>query len=200
MTKFYREGDHSKGVCKSCRRVEKTTFKIRSVSLPSGKGVVSGVLASICDSCDSIVSLPQQSLPRIREAIRGKKQSIEVRIPRHLRDVLLTICLEVVPDGKPTEIEPFVLRYYMAIIADNKINVTSLRKHLKSRLMAGRSDDRISFRVSEDVLKTFEKRLKMVKMSRTEAIKAIIVQAKIDLIDKAAPRRLREIALSASAA
>jgi len=200
MTKFYREGDKSKGACSSCKAVVETTFKLTSVPLRSGRGKIDDVLAAICSQCGNLVSIPQQSTHRIREGLFGKKCPVEVRIPRHLRDVLLTVCVEIASDVKPTEIEPFVMRYYMAHIAHNKLNVGLLKKHLKSKLMEGRSDDRVSFRVSEGILKRFEQKIKMVKMSRTEAVKAIILQAKVDLLDKAAPRRLREIVLSASAA
>lgn len=200
MTKFYREGDQSKGVCNSCKAVVETTFKLTTVPLMSGKGKVDGVLAAVCNQCSALVSVPQQSVARIREGLFGKKCPVEVRIPKHLRDILLTICAEIASDAKPTEIEPFVMRYYMAHIAHNKLKVGLLKKHLKSKLLEGRANDRVSFRVSKQILKMFEQKLKMVRMSRTEAIKAIILQAKMDLIDKAAPRRLREIVLSASAA
>lgn len=200
MTKFYREGDKSKGICTSCKSVVGTTFELKEVPLISGKGSIDGVLAAVCDHCGNLVSIPQQSTARIRDGLFGKKCSVEVRIPRHLRDVLLTVCAEIATDTKPTEIEPFVMRYYMAHIANNKLNVGLLKKHLKSKLIEGRANDRVSFRVNEEILKKFGQKLKMVKLSRTEAIKAIILQAKVDLIDKAAPRRLREIVLSASAA
>jgi hypothetical protein len=200
MTNFYREGDKSKGTCASCKAVVETTFKLTSVPLMSGRGKVDEVLAALCDRCKTLVSVPQQSIHRIREGLFGKKCPVEVRIPRHLRDVLLTVCAEIASDAKPTEIEPFVLRYYMAHIAHNKLKAGLLKKHLRSKLLEGRANDRVSFRVSEEILIRFEQKLKIVKMSRTEAIKAIILQAKVDLIDKMAPRRLREIVLLASAA
>lgn len=112
--------------------------------------------------------MPQQSAPRIQEALFGKRCAVEARIPRHLRDVLLTICAEIATDAGPTEIEPFVMRYYIAHIAHNKIKVAALKRHLKSRLMEGRANDRISFRISEQILNQFEKKIKMVKMTRTE--------------------------------
>ncbi len=200
MKKFYREGDQSKGPCSKCKAVVNTTFKLATVPLMSGKGSVEGVLAAVCDQCDSLVSVPEQSVPRIHEGLFGKKIIVEVRVPKHLRDVLLTICAEIASDSKPTEIEPFVMRYYMAYIAQNKLKIRALKRHLKSKLVEGRANDRVSFRVSEQILSRFEQKLKMAKMTRTEAIKAIILQAKTDLIDKADPRRLQEIVLSASSA
>ncbi|MDB5037557.1 MAG: hypothetical protein JWQ35_1085 [Bacteriovoracaceae bacterium] len=200
MIKFYREGDHSRGICKVCKAVVDTTFKITTVPLMSGKGKVEGVLAAACDQCGALVSVPQQSTARIQEGLFGKRCRVEVRIPKHLRDILLTICTEIASDVKPTEIEPFVMRYYMAHIASNKLKVACLKKHLRSKFLEGRANDRVSFRVSEQILKRFGQKLKMIKINQTEAIKAIILQAKMDLLDKAAPRRLREIVLSASAA
>ncbi len=198
--KFYCEGDRSKGICKKCRSVVPTTFRVVSLPIENSKRVVEGVLAAACDYCKSIVSVPQQSAPRVQEAIFGRKCTVEVRLPRHLRDVLLNVCAEIAGEGGPREIEPFVLRYYIAHIAHNKIKVGALKKHIDSRLFDGKANDRVSFRISELVMEQFEKKLRFIRMNRTDAIKAIILQAKVDLIDKAAPRRLREIALSASAA
>ncbi|PIR22898.1 MAG: hypothetical protein COV44_05530 [Deltaproteobacteria bacterium CG11_big_fil_rev_8_21_14_0_20_45_16] len=200
MKRFYHEGEKSNGICKSCRTEVTTTFKSTTLALASGKGKVQGVLAAVCDDCGKVVAVPQQSAPRIREALFGKKLSVEVRVPRHLRDVLLTICSEITSDCKPTEIEPFVLRYYMAHIAHGRIQIRSLKKHLKSKLLQGRANDRLSFRVSEEVLRKFEKKIETVKLNRTDAIKMLILQAKVDLLDKAAPGRLKEIVLFASAA
>lgn len=198
--KFYCEGDRSKGICKKCKSVVPTTFRAVSLPIESSKRVIEGVLASACDQCGSIVAVPQQSAPRIQEAIFGRKCTVEIRLPKHLRDVLLNVCMEIAGEAGPREIEPFVLRYYIAHIAHNKIRVGALKKHMGSRLFDGKANDRVSFRVSELVLEQFEKKLQLIRMNRTDAIKAIILQAKVDLIDKAAPRRLREIALSASAA
>ena len=66
-----------------------TTFKLCTVPLSSGKGSVDDVLAAACDHCGHIVSIPKQSTPRIKEAFNTKKHSIEVRLPRHLLDILL---------------------------------------------------------------------------------------------------------------
>jgi len=200
MGKFYCEGDASKGYCSRCKSVVRTTFKLTTLPLSSKRGSVDGVLAALCDICGEVVSIPQQSTPRIREILLDKKCSVEARIPRHLRDVLLSVCSEVASDTKATEIEPFVIRYYIAHIAHNKIKLDQLKKHLKSRLTEGKANDRISFRMSDQVFRKFEEKLKAFKMSKTEALKAIILQAKTDLIDKGAPRRLREISMSASAA
>ncbi len=200
MIKFYREGDESRGPCSACKMIVSTTFKVTTVPLASGKGKVEGVLAAICNQCENVVSVPQQSTARIRESIFGQKRSVEVRIPKHLRDVLLTVCHAIATDSKCTEIEPFVIRYYMAQIAHGKLKASSLKKYLKSRLSEGRANDRISLKISDQVLNQFERKIKMIKLTRTEAIKAIILQAKMDVLDKAAPRRLREIVLSASAA
>jgi hypothetical protein len=67
--KLYRVGEKSKAICERCREVRPTTFRERSVPLSSGKGSVPIVLVAVCDACDSVVSVPQQSVPRIQEVV-----------------------------------------------------------------------------------------------------------------------------------
>jgi len=64
--KIYTVGEKSKAICDSCGQLRVTTFKERMVPLSSGKGNTPNILVAVCDTCDGVVSIPQQSAPRIR--------------------------------------------------------------------------------------------------------------------------------------
>lgn len=86
--KLFRLSEKSKAICPFCEAMRTTTFKERDVPLKSGKGLVSDVLVGVCDSCDQVVAIPQQSAPRIGEALRAPRRALEARIPRHLDDAM----------------------------------------------------------------------------------------------------------------
>ncbi len=67
---MYNVGDKSKAVCDDCENIVSTTFKQRIV-VGEVKGVhysAQDVLVGVCDCCHKTVSIPQQSVPQIREA------------------------------------------------------------------------------------------------------------------------------------
>lgn len=66
--KQYKEGDKSKAICSSCRTQVSTTFKMRHVPFSEIEGSVL-VLASVCDQCDLVVGIPQQSVKRIKRLV-----------------------------------------------------------------------------------------------------------------------------------
>ena len=68
---FYKIGDKSKAICDSCQQVRTTTFQERDVPLSSGKDCAHDLLVAVCDHCDHIVAIPQQSVSRIQEPIPG---------------------------------------------------------------------------------------------------------------------------------
>lgn len=67
--RLYKEGDKSRAVCPFCKGLRDTTFQVRTVPLSSGKGDVPDVLVGVCDVCDHIVAMPQQSATQVQEAI-----------------------------------------------------------------------------------------------------------------------------------
>jgi RNase P subunit RPR2 len=68
--KIYHVGEKSKGLCKNCKKLVPTTFKICSVPLSSEESRVDNILAAKCDLCDHIVSIPQQSATSIEEHLK----------------------------------------------------------------------------------------------------------------------------------
>lgn len=72
--KVYKLDEKSKGVCEDCGKMVSMTFQERTVPLSSGCGEVSGILAGVCDECNEVISIPQQSVPHVQEALRPKNR------------------------------------------------------------------------------------------------------------------------------
>ncbi|WP_282153924.1 hypothetical protein [Ruegeria atlantica] len=65
----YKLGDKSKGICSTCEEVVSTTFTHRDVPLDDESATVPGILAGVCDQCDTVVSIPGQSTPEIKRVM-----------------------------------------------------------------------------------------------------------------------------------
>jgi hypothetical protein len=66
--KLHNIGDKSQALCSFCKTRRTTTFAERDVPLSSGKGRVRDLLVAVCDTCDHVVAIPQQSVPRIKDS------------------------------------------------------------------------------------------------------------------------------------
>ena len=75
--KIYQQGDQSKGICEGCKAEVDTTFGYRDMSFDDGHGLAQGVLVSICNHCDSVVAIPAQSLPALRQARAKAARAME---------------------------------------------------------------------------------------------------------------------------
>ena len=146
--KLYKVGEKSKAICEQCGQLRSTTFKERNVPLRSGKGTVPNVLVAVCDTCDSVVSIPQQSVPRIQEVIHGTRHPIEARIPRHLIDALILACYELGASTSESK-QTVVFRYYLQKVSQTKSLHSKLKANLSTDEAEGKADARFSIKLNE---------------------------------------------------
>jgi len=62
------EGDQGKALCEHCQQVVTTTYVRRDVPFSDGQGQAKEILVGVCDDCDTVVAIPAQSTPSIKEA------------------------------------------------------------------------------------------------------------------------------------
>ena len=67
-------GDKSEGICQDCKSIVSTTFKLRDVPFSDESGVARNILAGICDQCERVITIPNQSTPAIKKAFDGIKE------------------------------------------------------------------------------------------------------------------------------
>jgi hypothetical protein len=62
----YVEGGKSCAICYACKILATTTFRYRDIPFSDGRGMAPGMLAAVCDTCDSVVAIPAQSTSTTR--------------------------------------------------------------------------------------------------------------------------------------
>lgn len=189
--KIFIEGEKSKGLCQTCKKLVPTTFKVSSVPLSSGKGNVDGILAARCDVCDHVVAIPQQSAPRIHETLTAKKRSIEVRVPLHLLDILVLASAEF-KMGAPEQLKDSLVRYYIALADSDKAIVKNIRRFSESEFAKG-SSYRLSLKVNEAIHERFEHLIKHTKLTKTQILKGLILQINEDVLQKPLKKRISDL-------
>lgn len=189
--KIFKVGEKSKGICDKCKSLVPTTFSICSVPLSTGKGVVDDILAATCDHCDHVVSIPQQSAPRIKESLNTKKHSIEARLPRHLLDVLL-LASDSFDMGNPELLKDSLIRYYIGVAESDKTMIKNIKKYSQSDFAKG-SGFRLSLKVNDTIFECFEHLREKTSLNKTQILKGIILQINEDILQKPLKKRLNEL-------
>ena len=92
-----KEGDQRQVVCENCGLTD-ATYRLRDIEFSDGSATVKHVLAGVCDTCDSVVSLPSQSTAQVRAEYNKVKTSIDVRLPAHYLDILHVAAQIINPD------------------------------------------------------------------------------------------------------
>jgi hypothetical protein len=156
-------------MCPFCKQLRRTTFAERDVPLSSGKGLVRDVLVAVCDTCDHVVAIPQQSVPRIQETARYSRHSLEARIPRHLLDAIALACHEL---GFGPDYAPVLFRFYLMRIARKENLRAQLATLSTSEEARGRAGARFSAKLNSS------------NLNKASVVKGIILQMKHDILDQ----------------
>ncbi len=181
--KFYKENDKSKAICNKCGLVS-TTFKVRDVPFSTKNGYARGILAGVCDKCGEVVSVPQQSTPRIKESLQISKKSIEVRLPRHLLDILI-VAGDTLKARQPNIFSHFLVKYYIHNLNADKRKCRSLKKYLQTDLAKGKVGiDRLSLKMSPAMYDEFESLRLKTDLNKTQLLKALILKINDDIFSK----------------
>lgn len=194
---FYKEGDHSKAVCAHCKKVVPTTFKVRRAGIRDGTVThsVPDILVSVCDECDRTLAVPQQSFAAVAEIKKkSAKKSVDVRVPRHLLDVLnnsiTALGIELTSD-----MPSILLKLFIADIASSPAMQKRLKKNLQSDLLAGgfKKQCRMSIKVNDSLNDQISELLKTWKINKTELIDATVIEIEKDILNAPESERAQAI-------
>lgn len=182
-TRILSEGDKGKAICEQCAAVATTTYRYRDVPFSDGHGHAAGILAGVCDTCDTVLSIPAQSTPAIQRARNVANQSIEANLPAPYLDALDLACFIIDP-GATTEFRKKLLSFYLHKFATGywDINAASaaalaftVRKDVQKR--------RLSMKVSKNLADDFSRMVDASKMSKTALLKAMVGEIKRQIVD-----------------
>lgn len=189
---LYREGDRSEAICHACEKRVTTQFAVRTLRLPESGIDVPDVLAAVCNECGGVAAIPAQSAPKLREAReRRKAEELEARIPSHLDDVVHLLSDHYA--APVASFRPSLLRFYLREVASDAELADRVKALADSELAQGRARARVSLRAPEGLLRDVRGRAREVGIgSDADLIRGILLAAKEDVLEGAAPeRRLR---------
>jgi len=191
--KIYREGEKGTALATDGRGWVPITYRYRSVRLEETGVDVPSVLAGVDDETDEILVIPNQSTPRLKAARRQvKEETIQVKIPHELRDILVVLAdLFMAPEKKFT---PALLRFYLHQALDNPKTCGRFARLSKRPLACGKTGIRLSFRSSAE----FGRRIREAARkcgggSLSVLTRGAIIAAKEDLVDGKSESRARQL-------
>ena len=181
--KFFKEGEKSKAICSDCKKLVPTTFRVRSVPIANGKGSVPDVLVGVCDICDFVVSLPQQSAPKVAETLRKKKKDVEARIPIHVKDMALQILLQIGLEPNESYL-PILLNHFVLKAEKDKFFSKHHRSLIDSDFLNGKKSGRISMKMNHFVASVFDNISKKYDLGTTELVEALLIFMQKEVLEK----------------
>jgi hypothetical protein len=186
--KILRGGDRGTALATDGRGWVPITYRYRSVRLEKTAVDVPNVLVGVDDATDEVL-VPSQSTPRLKaEREQVKEETIQVKIPHELDDVLAVIADRF--KAPPKKFTPALLRYYLSEASESAKLRGRLVRLSGHPLASGRTGARLSFRSSREFGKRVQRAAGLVKGGSVSALaRGAILAAKEDLVDgKSKPR------------
>lgn len=191
------EGDTGKGLCEHCQALVDIRYRRRDVPFSDGQGEARDILVGVCTGCDSVVAVPPQSTPAIREARRQQLKSIEARLPAVYLDVL-DAAMHAVSNDAGANLRKLFLGYYFHALAQaqdaaglqavHEAFARSLDEQLRQRdLAAPAATRRLSMKINAHVAQDFLALLQATRMSQTELLKSVIARIQADVFEARDP-------------
>jgi hypothetical protein len=177
--KIFKVGDTQKAVCETCKSIESATFALRDVPFSDGHGIVKNVLVGVCDKCENVVLVPQQSAPAIKKQLETRRKPVESRVPAHMVDILNLASSAL---GASADFSSALIKYYIHTLSKEDKSVENLFKYLESDLAKGQAQKRISLkgRLVSDELNAIKIRAHLE--STTDVLKALVLKINDDVL------------------
>jgi hypothetical protein len=186
------EGDTGQALCEHCQALVTLHYTRRDVPFSDGQGSARDILVGVCDGCGTVVAIPPQSTPAIREARKQQLKSIEARLPAVYLDVL-DAALQAVSNEAGAHLRKLFLAHYFqwlvrahqfeALQPTHQAFAQALEAQCRQRgLPASGATRRLSLKVNPYVAEDFLVLLRQTQMSQTDLLKAVIARIQADVL------------------
>jgi hypothetical protein len=194
-----KEGDESEAICPHCKTLVTTHYRTRTYRLVKSGVDVPGALVAVCDLCDKVATIPAQTTPRIGEALqRRKEESLEVRIPTHLEDVIHLMARKF--EAPIPTFRPNVLRFYLRELASDAQFAERVNVLARSDMARGPARARVSLRAPQPLLAEARERARRVGIDTdAQMLRGLLLAAKEDVLDGGDPQRILRLGGAAQA-
>ena len=195
--KLFHEGDKSRGFCESCATIVQTIFVRRDIPFSDGKGLARKILVAQCSTCQTMVAIPAQSTPAIRDARDREVVSLEASLPAIYLDVMDLAVYNISPTTASDFRRP-LLSYFLHQYAHKPRSVGQLKR---ARLKCpdvfpekrGDAKRRLSLKVSSVVAADLDWLLTATQLSKTDLIKSVVYEIHQSLLEKPNQAFLRDL-------
>ncbi|WP_449433966.1 hypothetical protein [Pseudomonas putida] len=195
--KILLEGDTGKALCEHCQAVVQTRYTRRDVPFSDGQGVARDILVGVCGHCDTVVAIPPQSTPAIREARKQQLKSIEAKLPAVYLDALDAAMHTVSSEAGGNLRKLFLGHYFQLLVQASQSGqlqpaheafMQSLDEQRRLRgLPPSGSTRRLSMKVNAHMAEDFQALQKQTQMNQTELLKAVIARIQADVLEARDP-------------
>lgn len=194
-----REGDTNSVVCPHCKDLVDAHARVRSYHMPERGIDVLGVLLDICERCDQVATIPNQSTLRMLEArVPLKEEQLEARVPTHLEDVIYMLAWEFA--APVPAFRPAVLRFYLAELMRDPTLGERVRLLAASDLADAPARARVSLRVPAELLEDARAAARAAGIAKdSELVRGLLLAAKEDVLDRRHPERIQRLSGAAQA-
>ncbi|HLG19633.1 MAG TPA: hypothetical protein VI895_07430 [Bdellovibrionota bacterium] len=194
--KIWKENDRSKGLCPKCKEIQPIVFRRGVFPLKETKKNVKDVLLGVCTQCDEIVSVPPQSVARIKEVRFFDRKPLEVRIPSDVKDIVLLV-VDTLGATVPQSALSLLVRNYLIHMSEDRQAARQAMTLLKKAnfFETAPSRDRISIKLSPELNRL---RIELHDVFETDAnlVKGVAVLSRKEVLDEPDPKRIKELRYS----
>ncbi len=174
---IYKEGDTSRAICGTCKKIQATTMQVRDVPTDRDPSdIVRDVMVGVCDGCNEIVSMPHQSAPRLGAHLRDSRRSLDTAVPQHLLDGVY-MALSILGYGTQS-LAPAVRLYLTRTPPRDR-----LQKMLESVELQGKATARFSTKVSAKLATLMQDVEKDVGANRSAQVRVAMLRMKQGIVD-----------------
>jgi len=193
IMKILFEGDTGKALCEHCQAVVSMHYARRDVPFSDGQGAAKDILVGVCNQCDTVVAIPAQSTPAIREVRKQQLKSIEARLPAVYLDVLDAAMHAVSCEAGANLRKLFLAHYFQLLVQSHQSDqlqpvheafMQSLEQHRHQRgLTPSSSTRRLSMKVNPYMAEDFLALQQQTRMNQTELLKSVIARIQSDVLE-----------------
>ena len=190
--KILKEGDRGYALSPDRGRVS-VVYQYRPLKLEETGVTVQGVLVGVDPETDEVLTVPAQSVPKLKAAREPRREKVmSVRVPNELDDVLHLIAEHY---GRDVEgFVPALIRYYMISAISNEGLVRRLERLARSPLATGKARKSLRLRVRPEVHAEFEAvAAQAADANMSDLVRGAIVAAKEDILDGRARKRAEQL-------
>jgi Ribbon-helix-helix protein, copG family len=195
--KILQEGD--RGVALSPREGRVAVlYEYRDIELDSGVHVAN-VLVGVHEKTGDILTIPAQSIPRIKQAReRTKDETLSARLPHELDDVLWLVADHF--SVSSTKFSPALIRFYLEEATHRPRLARRLVKLSRGRLAGAKRASRITVRCDPDLAKRVGELVAALDDgNQSDLVRGAILAAKEDVLEGRARRRSERLQAVAAA-